>query len=133
VPTDPVSVLVDLDTRWLLCLEGEEVVASWPVGVGRVGEETIAGRFTVGEKQENPPWFPAGREMIPFGDPRNPLGTRWRGWFRDGVKTSYGIHGTKDPTSIGKAESDGCIRLRNEDVEALFELVPLSSPILVQE
>lgn len=132
IPTDPVEVLVDLGARRVLILMGPEVVRSYEVGVGRQGQETIVGSFTAGEKQENPSWFPLGKPMVPFGDPRNPLGTRWISWERDGGKTSYGFHGTSDPESIGRAASDGCIRFRNEEVEEFFELVPVGCPILVR-
>jgi len=133
VPTEPVHLVVDLEARVLLYLFGQEVARAYRVGVGREGEETITGRFEVGEKQEEPIWFQRGQEPIPYGDPQNALGTRWIGWYRDGVKTSYGFHGTNDPASIGKAASLGCIRLRNEDVEELFELTPLGAPIEVRE
>ena len=49
----------------------------------------------------------------------NPVGTRWIGLSAKG----YGIHGTDAPASIGFARSHGCIRLRNRDIEQLFELV----------
>ncbi len=132
VPTDRVSMLVDLSARWALYLLGDEVAASWPVGIGRPGEETPAGDFVVRNKIENPPWMKVGQEPIPFGDPRNPLGTRWIGWARDGQATSLGFHGTREPESVGKALSDGCVRLENEDVEILFEILPEGAPIHVQ-
>ena len=99
--------------------------------IGRPGEDTPTGEFEVRNKLENPPWMKEGQEPIPFGDPRNPLGTRWIGWSRGGVKTSYGFHGTRDPQSIGTAASDGCIRLLNEDVERLFQVLPEGAPITV--
>lgn len=133
IPTDPVSVLVCLDARWLLYFLGDEVAGAWRVGVGRPGEETLTGRFEVGEKQENPAWFPQGKEMVPFGHPDNPLGTRWIAWFDGGDKTSFGFHGTNDPSSIGKAASDGCIRMRNEDVEVLHRILPMHAPIVVRQ
>ena len=65
--------------------------------------------------------------VIEAGDPKNPLGQFWLGLAGvDGHalgKTSYGIHGTIDPDSIGKQASMGCIRMRNEDVEQVFELL----------
>ncbi len=131
IPTDPVRVVVDIDKRYVLYLFGDEVAAAWEVGVGRPGEETIVGEFTAGNKLEEPMWFPKGQDPVAYGDPRNPLGTHWIGWFQGGRATSYGLHGTNDPDSIGLAASDGCIRLRNEDVAVLFEILPLDSPISV--
>lgn len=132
VPTDSPRILVDLEARWALFFLGEEVAAAWPVGIGRPGEETPPGDYTVRNKLENPPWMKEGQEPIPFGDPRNPLGTRWMGWSQDGARTSYGFHGTWDPESIGQAASDGCIRFANEDVEELFQILPEGAPIRIQ-
>jgi len=132
IPTDPVRMLVDLEARWALFLMGDQVAAAWPVGIGRPGEETPPGDYTVRNKIDNPPWMKEGQEPIPFGDPRNPLGTRWIGWSREGVKTSYGFHGTWEPDSVGQASSDGCVRFRNEDVEVLFQILPEGAPIRIQ-
>jgi hypothetical protein len=132
IPTDPARVLVDLDARWALFFLGEEVAGAWPVGIGRPGEETPPGDYVSIEKTENPPWMKVGQEVIPFGDPRNPLGTRWIGWSQGGRKTSYGFHGTKEPESIGKAESDGCVRFRNPDIEELFQILPEGAAIQVR-
>lgn len=132
VPTDAVRVLVDLEARWALFFLGDEVAAAWPVGIGRSGEETPVGDYTVRNKLENPPWMKEGQEPIPFGDPRNPLGTRWIGWSKDGAKTSYGFHGTWEPESIGHAASDGCVRLLNGDVEELFQILPEGAPLRIQ-
>jgi lipoprotein-anchoring transpeptidase ErfK/SrfK len=132
IPTEPVSVLVDIDTRRVLYLHGGEVAATWEVGVGRAGEDTILGDFTAGEKNTNPTWFQVGQDPIPFGDPRNPLGTRWIGWNQDGRSTHYGFHGTKEPDSIGHAASDGCVRFHNRDVEEIFQVLPVGTPIHVQ-
>lgn len=132
IPTEPVRIYVDLEARWALYFFGDEVAAAWPVGIGRPGEETPPGDYTVKDKIENPPWMKVGQEAIPYGDPRNPLGSRWLGWAQDGHKTSYGFHGTTQPESIGKAESDGCVRFRNEDVQVLFQILPEGAPIHIQ-
>ena len=133
IPRDRVRMLVDLSARWCVYLLGDEVAGSWPVGIGRPGEETPPGEYTIGDKIENPPWSRIGQEIIPFGDPRNPLGTRWMGWFRDGFKTSYGFHGTSEPESVGLASSDGCIRLLRDDVERMFDILPIGAHVLVRE
>jgi hypothetical protein len=133
IPTVATGVMVDLSARWALFLMGGEVVGSWPVGIGRQEHDTPTGEYVAGNKLENPPWMRVGQEPIPFGDDRNPLGTRWIGWFRDGVPTSYGLHGTKDPESIGTASSAGCIRFLNRDVELLYGILPIDSPIYVRD
>jgi hypothetical protein len=133
IPTDPPSVLVDLGARWTLFLLGDEVAGSWPVGIGRPGEETPPGEYTVKDKLENPAWMKVGQEPIPFGDPRNPLGSRWVGWAAGSRTTSFGFHGTTEPESIGQASSDGCVRFRDADIEVLFEILPEGTPILVRD
>ena len=132
VPTQTPSMRVDLSAMWAFYCFGDEVAAAWQVGVGREGNETRPGTYTIGNKQENPMWSPAGREPVPFGDPQNPLGTRWLAWNLEGRGTSLGFHGTNDPTSVGQRISDGCIRMRNEDVEQLFEILPVGAEVRVE-
>lgn len=133
IPTDPVRAQVDLSARWCLLLLGDEVCGSWPVGIGRPGEETPPGEYEISDKIENPPWARIGQEIIPYGDLRNPLGTRWMGWSREGIKTSLGFHGTREPESVGLASSDGCVRFVQSDIERLFELLPIGGKVLVRE
>ena len=129
VPTDPVQVVVDLSACWLFYMHGEEVVGAWPVAIGRRGEETRPGTYSVGTKLPEPPWFPEGKNMVPYGDPENPLGTRWIGLENSG---GLGIHGTWEPDTIGSMASDGCVRLRNEAVEELYEVIPQGSRVLIR-
>ena len=85
--------------------------------------------FTVKVKAINPYYR---KKNIPGGDPRNPLGTRWIGF--DAINTDgriYGVHGTNQPYSVGKYISNGCVRLRNSDVERLYQQVPLGTKILI--
>ena len=77
-------------------------------------------------------WYsPEG--VFPFGHPKNVLGTRWIGFEEKEGLYGYGIHGTAEPESIGKAESNGCIRLRNEDVEELFDFVETKTKVVIQK
>jgi len=132
IPLDPVSVLVDLDAHWAFYMAGDEVVAAWPVGVGKESSATRVGTFTVGEKTKEPMWFPQGRKPVPYGDPENPLGTRWIAWNdREGNTTRLGFHGTNEPDSIGRDASLGCIRMRTADVEELFEVLPRGATVRV--
>lgn len=129
IPTDPVHVEIDLSARWLLYFHGEEVVEAWEVATGSPDTPTEPGHYTVGEKIPEPMWFPPGRASVPFGDPRNPLGTRW---ITLAGSEGLGIHGTWEPETLGKEVSDGCIRLRNDQVEALFEILPRGSVVVVR-
>jgi hypothetical protein len=133
IPTEAVSTLVDLDARHLFYLFDGEVAAAWEVAIGAPGHETPEGEFRVGDMREDPPWFRPGEGMIPFGDPRNELGTHWVGWDRlDGQQSHYGFHGTWKPERIGEAVSDGCVRMRNEEVAALYRVIPRGTSIVVQ-
>lgn len=133
IPTDRAHMLVDLDARTTYYMLGDEVVSAWIVGIGRPGNDTRTGTYEVGDKQEEPMWFRPGQDPVPFGDPENPLGTRWLGWEdADGRESSLGFHGTNAPDGVGQAVSDGCIRMHNRDVEELFEILPKGASVVVQ-
>ena len=105
------------------------------VGTGKY-DKTPAGTFTVADRIKDPVWWRSDGKTIPFGDKENILGTRWLALKATGETAAvkgYGIHGTWDNDSIGKAESAGCVRLRNEDVEELFLLVPIGTPVTIEE
>ncbi len=133
VPSTKAHVLVDLDAHWVFYMFGDVVAAAWEAGIGKASSETRPGEYTVGEKRTEPMWFPTGRDPVPFGDPANPLGTRWIAWLNpDGSTSRLGFHGTNDPESVGRDRSEGCIRLRNPDVEQLFEILPKGAAITVR-
>jgi lipoprotein-anchoring transpeptidase ErfK/SrfK len=109
--------------------EGSMYVCTFPVGLGAEGS-TPTGLWNVpkGAKARNPVYYsPRGEGIISADDPKNPLGEYWiaiEGIEGDAVgKTSFGIHGTIEPESIGRQASMGCIRLRNEDVKQVFEML----------
>lgn len=132
IPTDRPGALVDVSAMWTLFTLGDEVASSWEVGVGKDQSPTRTGTYTVGLKQKEPMWTPVGREPIAYGDPGNPLGSRWLAWFAEGKNTSLGFHGTNDSSTVGQRISDGCIRMRNEDVELLYEILPRDSTVRVE-
>ena len=109
--------------------------ARYGVGSGRHGK-TPVGNFLLTEKIKEPVWWrPDGKE-IPFGHEENILGTRWMTLrAQEGTPDvrGYGIHGTWDEASIGKAESAGCLRMRNRDVEELFLYIPSRTPVTIVE
>jgi lipoprotein-anchoring transpeptidase ErfK/SrfK len=108
-------VVVSIPDRKLAVIEGGTTVEIYDVAVGKPSTPSPVGTFTIVNRLAHPTYYRPG-VVIPPGD-RNPLGTRWMGLSEKG----YGIHGTDQPTSIGYAQSHGCIRLRNADVERLFE------------
>lgn len=133
IPTAHANVLVDLDTHWLLYRMDGEVVAAWEIGIGKPGNDTTPGEYRTGEKSKEPMWFRPGQPPVPFGDPENPLGTRWIAWqLLDGRNSSLGFHGTSDPGSIGDDRSQGCIRMRKEAIEELYEILPRGAVIRVR-
>ncbi len=108
---------------------GSTYVESFPVGLG-LNNSTPTGTWVIQSKVPHPPYdSPAGRDHQHFDpdDPKNPIGVYWmglQGTEGDAVGgQSYGIHGTIDPASIGTQSSEGCIRLRNDDVLKLAELL----------
>jgi LysM repeat protein len=119
---------------------GSIYVSSFPDGLGR-DDSTPEGVWMVDPhaKIRHPTYYsPRGEGIIQADDPANPLGGYWIGLAGiDGHavgKTSYGIHGTIHPESIGRQESMGCIRMRNEDVAQVFEmLVEGKSTVTVRE
>jgi len=124
------NILVDVPKLKLYLRSGDKVIKTYTVGVGKDETPTPVGDFKTTDKLPNPVWYsttPSGAKMaIPPGDPRNELGTRWIGF-----KPAYGIHGTIDPDSIGKAMSNGCVRMHNEDVEELYNLVVTGVPVKI--
>jgi hypothetical protein len=129
VPTQAVTVKVDMLQHGLSVWLGDTLIAAYRVGLGKE-QRTPAGSFTILVKQENPTWFFDGRS-IPFGDPENVLGTRWMGFDDQPGATGLGIHGTSHPESIGRDESMGCVRMRNAEVEELFTLLPRGTQVTI--
>ncbi len=129
VPRGPAEVLVvKAEFRLVILLDGR-FVKEYAIGTGRDGC-TPEAVFTIDEKIKRPTWY--SREgTFPFGHERNILGTRWLGFENGAEYRGFGIHGTKLPESIGKEESSGCIRMRNEDVEEVFALVPKGTIVTI--
>jgi lipoprotein-anchoring transpeptidase ErfK/SrfK len=130
----PGTVIVDTPHTVLYYVLGNGQAIRYGIGVGREGF-TWAGVKQVVRKAEWPDWYPPS-EMIarqPYlprvvaGGPGNPLGAR--AMYLGG--TVYRIHGTNDPTTIGKHVSSGCIRLTNEDVEDLYSRVQVGAKVVV--
>lgn len=128
----PFAAAVDLSDRRITIHHYGYYVCDFPVGIGKDGRSPI-GKFKVDDKMENPPYTGTDertgrRYRIAPDDPSNPLGERWIS-----IGDSYGIHGTIDERSIGKAESRGCIRLRNADVEWVYDLLTVGSEVVIQK
>lgn len=134
LPAAPFVVHVDKSERTLELKMNGKRFKRYSVGVGKYGK-TPTGTFYTVVHQENPDWTPPSGGIIPFGDPRNVLGTRWMSFLdeaRPDLK-GFGIHGTSARDSIGSETSNGCIRMLNEDVEEVFMLIPRGTKVVIQE
>ena len=124
-------LVLRLSERRLYGYHGDREIVAYDVAIGRNEWETPAGAFTVFQQQQHPAWeHPFTGEVVPPG-PDNPLGARWIGFWTDG-KDTIGFHGTPTVESIGYAASHGCVRMRNEDVIALFEKVQVGTTVVVE-
>src|ERR1700744_3609236 len=130
----PGTIIIDTPHTFLYLTLGGGKALRYGIGVGRQGF-TWAGTETIVRKAEWPDWIPPA-EMIARqphlprwvgGGPGNPLGARalYLG------NTDYRIHGTNDPTTIGKRVSSGCIRLRNADIIDLYQRVGVGAKVVV--
>jgi lipoprotein-anchoring transpeptidase ErfK/SrfK len=130
----PGTIIIDTPHTYLYLALGGGRAMRYGIGVGREGF-TWSGVQQITKKSEWPDWNPPP-EMIarqPYlprfvaGGPGNPLGAR--AMYLGG--TQYRIHGTNDPTTIGKQVSSGCIRLTNEDVSDLYSRVETGAKVVV--
>ena len=119
-------------SRYVLTVTRDgQAIASYPVGLG-IDDSTPTGNFAIANKLLNPDWFNKG-EAVKSGDPRNPLGKHWMGLGTAAGPTSYGIHETRESTSIGANRSRGCVRMRPEDATALFSMVDIGTPVRITD
>ena len=107
------SIIVSLGKRQLYLLENNKVIRGFPIGVGKMLTKTPSGTFRIINKAPNP---------------GGPFGVMWMGLNLP----HYGIHGTNDPSSIGKEVSKGCIRMYNQDVLELSRIVPVGTIVTIR-
>jgi len=119
------NVFVDKSQNILILKDGNEVVKIYSVATGE-NNSTPVGEFTVTTRLVDPVWFNRG-VVVPPESPQNELGTRWLGFDIDG----YGIHGTPKPETIGQQVTAGCVRMRNEEVEELYDFLPGGSRVVI--
>ncbi|MBG6202316.1 lipoprotein-anchoring transpeptidase ErfK/SrfK [Labrenzia sp. EL_13] len=141
---DPGTVVVDTGSFYLYLVEPSGTAMRYGVGLGRQGFEW-SGRARIAWKRPWPTWTPPDEmiarepELEQFSAKNggmapglgNPLGARALYIFQGNVDTLYRLHGTNQPTSIGKAVSSGCVRLVNQDVIDLFDRVRPGAAIIV--
>lgn len=131
VPIQKMAVRVHKDDFRLFVLLGGVICLDYPVGIGK-DDGTPEGEFTIRGKTKNPNWTTPEGKVLKFGDPGHIIGSRWLGFDNAAGRTTYGIHGTTDESSVGKSLSAGCVRLKKADLEELFEIVPEGCPVVVK-
>lgn len=123
--TSPFNILIDKSQNILILKDGNEVVKVYDVSTGE-NNCTPTGEFTITTKLVDPVWFNRGA-IVPPESPQNVLGSRWLGFDLPG----YGIHGTIEPETIGQQATAGCIRMRNEEVEELYSIIPKHTQVMI--
>ncbi|MDG4655639.1 L,D-transpeptidase [Ectobacillus antri] len=122
-------IIVNKQNNKLAFIDDGMIQKVYPVATGKTNDLTPEGEFDVVMKVKNPYYI---KGNIPGGSPKNPLGSRWIGFNAKGTEgNKYGIHGTNQPSSIGKYISQGCIRMYPKDVETLYEKVPVGTKVLI--
>ncbi|WP_038013717.1 L,D-transpeptidase [Synechococcus sp. WH 8016] len=141
------QLVLDRKHHQLLVLKDGLMTRRFPAAVGTTGWETPAGRFRVFEKVKEPLWtHPVSGELVDAESEKNPLGSRWIGFHRDckgrtgwdGEQyldingcTVAGFHGTPFRWTVGRAVSHGCVRLYEENVQEVFDLVRVGTQVTV--
>lgn len=116
-------VVVSLQDHKLALVEDGQVKKVYSVAVGKPSTPSPVGTFTIERRAANPTYHHNGKTIAP--GPHNPVGTRWMGLSIRG----YGIHGTNEPNSIGKAASHGCIRMGRADLEEFYGMVAVGDTV----
>jgi len=112
-PQNSPDIKIDLNKR-TLTLTSPQLTKTYPIAIGKPSTPTPTGKWQIVQKALNP---------------GGPFGTRW---MRLSIPWGgYGIHGTNNPDSIGRAVSHGCVRMYNKDVEEVYRLVPIGTPVSI--
>lgn len=113
-PANPYRLAVNTKSRTLSLFKGDKLMKTYPVAIGKPSTPTPKGTFRIINRAINP---------------GGPFGVRWLGL--NAPYGDYGIHGTNNPSSIGKAISNGCIRMYNRDILELSKLVPIGTTVKI--
>ena len=129
------TIVVHLDTNTLDLYDGFRVTKTWDVATAKPGWITPAGEWTIYRKAVNPTWYNpaldswgAGLPAVVPGGPGNPMGTRALYITAPGL---IRIHGNGQTDTVGRYVSHGCIRMINEQIEELYELVPVGTKVII--
>lgn len=109
----PYLIRILLGERKLILYKNGKFIKQFPIGIGKILTKTPQGEYVIVNREPNP---------------GGPFGVMWLSLSRAG----YGIHGTNNPASIGKAVSHGCVRMYNHDVLQLAKLVPNGTKVIIE-
>ncbi len=112
-----------------------QVFAVFPIGVGRKNL-TPNGNFVIINRLRHPRWYGPDGRIFAYGDKENPLGDyflKLKAANKKERRKGYGIHGSADDSSMGRSVSNGCIRMKNSDVEILYYLLPAMTPVEITD
>ncbi|MCC5843731.1 MAG: L,D-transpeptidase family protein [Verrucomicrobia bacterium] len=125
---EPFLIRVNKENNELVLYLGGRFFKAYQVSTG-AGANTPEGEFRITDRIVHPDWWhPETRRRIPYGDPDHRIGTHWLGWNVRG----FGIHGTDEPERLGEPVSLGCVRMHNDDVKELHDLVPSGTRVIVE-
>jgi lipoprotein-anchoring transpeptidase ErfK/SrfK len=125
-PVPKRQIIISIADRQLAVIDHGQVLKTYPIAVGARGTPSPDGDFVIINHAKDPIYRGGDAEIPPGKD--NPLGSRWMGLSLKG----YGIHGTNVQSSVGKAVSHGCFRMRKQDVEELYTLVQVGDTVMVR-
>src|SRR5690348_3553387 len=120
------QIVISIADRKLALLEDGHLLKVYSIAVGTRGTPSPDGEFVIINHAKDPVYRHGKKEIAPGKD--NPLGSRWMGLSLKG----YGIHGTNVQSSVGKAASHGCFRMRKQDIEELYTLVRVGDTVTVR-
>ncbi len=122
------SMRISKDENILDLYLNDRFFKRYEVGTGKYAR-TPEGDFRITDRIAKPTWWRPDGKAVPYGSTNNVLGTHWLSLDVRG----YGIHGTWEPESIGEQSSQGCVRLLNEEIEELYTLVPVGTPVHIED
>ena len=128
------SIAVDKSQNLLFLKRKGEIIKTYIVSTGKDNSTPVGTFYIDRNKLIKPTWYKTGA-IIPPDSPENILGSRWMGLRGngdgEGEIEGYGIHGTTRPNELGKQITLGCIRMKNEEVEELFDIIPIGTEVVI--
>ncbi len=132
-PVDPIHAVVEKRSFLMAVYVGERMLRLYWVGHG-ADDKTPVTEFTVQDKLKDPDWYAPDGQVHPAGSPENILGHYFVKFSNpDPSLSGYGAHGTPRPETVGTMSSMGCLRMFDDDIKELYQLLPRKSKVVVRE